>query len=145
MRRAVLVTGDADFKPLVESMVQIGMFVEIVGDSKRTSRSLLRSADASELLAFDEYFSLAPSHLRNEFPLPEKRKIKYQKGYFEGAVLTTGRVGNSEVVISRTDQAKYNAYIPIANTINAYVLHHDNLDLLRRFIDIQFPDVVFQK
>jgi uncharacterized LabA/DUF88 family protein len=30
MRRAVLVTGDADFKPLVESMVQIGMFVEIV-------------------------------------------------------------------------------------------------------------------
>ena len=60
-------------------------------------------------------------------------------------MLTTGRVGNSEVVISRTDQAKYNAYIPIANTINAYVLHHDNLDLLRRFIDIQFPDVVFQK
>ena len=37
MRRAVLVSGDADFKPLVESMVQIGMFVEIVGDARRTS------------------------------------------------------------------------------------------------------------
>jgi uncharacterized LabA/DUF88 family protein len=140
MKRAVLLTGDADFKPLVESMIQIGMFVEVIGDSKRTSRELVRAADASELLAFDEYFNLAPNELREEFPVPKKRTIVYQKGYYEGPLIATGKIGGSQVLISRTDQ--YNAYIPTAEK-QAYVLSHSDWQRLKLYIQIQFPDVTF--
>jgi uncharacterized LabA/DUF88 family protein len=142
MRRAVLVSGDADFKPLVESMVQIGMFVEIVGDSKRTAKELIRAADASELLAFDEYFTLAPTELQNEFPLPDKRTIVYQKGYYEGRLVAAGQIGDSQVLISHTDH-RYNAFIPIADR-QAYVLSHSNFERLKLYIQIQFPDVTIK-
>jgi uncharacterized LabA/DUF88 family protein len=142
MRRAVLVTGDADFKPLVESMIQIGMFVEVVGDLKSTSKELVRAADASELLAFDEYFTLAPGGLQNDFPLPDKRRIVYRKNEFSGSVTATGKIGNEEVIISWTDL--FNAYIPI-NSGEAYLLRHRDFELLTRFIKIQFPDVVLKK
>jgi uncharacterized LabA/DUF88 family protein len=123
MKRAVLLTGDADFKPLVESMIQ-----------------LVRAADASELLAFDEYFNLAPNELREEFPVPKKRTIVYQKGYYEGPLIATGKIGGSQVLISRTDQ--YNAYIPTAEK-QAYVLSHSDWQRLKLYIQIQFPDVTF--
>ena len=114
-----------------------------MGDSKRTARSLLRAADASELLAFDEYFSLAPTVLQNQFPVPEKRKTRYQKGYFEGSVVAGGRVGESEVIVSHTD--KFNVYIPIENTKDAYILRHSSFERLKLFMKIQFPDVTLKK
>jgi hypothetical protein len=118
------------------------MFVEIIGHSKRTSRELVREADASELLAFDDYFTLAPTELQNEFSVPDKRTIVYQKGYFEGSLVAAGKIGTSEVLISYSDQ--FNAYIPRTDK-QAYVLSHNNFDRLKLFIQIQFPEVVIKQ
>ncbi|MGI8654057.1 MAG: NYN domain-containing protein, partial [Pyrinomonadaceae bacterium] len=52
MTKVVLLAGDQDFKPAVESLVQLGIFVHIVGDAKHTSRELTWAASAYTKLTF---------------------------------------------------------------------------------------------
>jgi uncharacterized LabA/DUF88 family protein len=67
MRRAVLLTGDRDFKPVVESLVQMGMFVEVVGDAKHTSQLLVGAADAFKPLEHQDYFVFSSSELKSQY------------------------------------------------------------------------------
>jgi uncharacterized LabA/DUF88 family protein len=53
MSRAILIAGDRDYRPLVESLVQIGTFVE-VHCGKRAAAELYRAADHHEFLNVEE-------------------------------------------------------------------------------------------
>lgn len=56
LRGAVLIAGDQDFKPLVDSLVSLGVFVEVWGDRRSTSPALVDAADAYKPLSFQTYF-----------------------------------------------------------------------------------------
>ena len=45
MTKAVLISGDRDFKPVVESLVQIGTFIEVAFDPRIGSKELGKAAD----------------------------------------------------------------------------------------------------
>ncbi len=46
MNRVTLLTGDLDFKPLVQSLVDMGLHVEVAGDARHTSTDLADAADS---------------------------------------------------------------------------------------------------
>jgi hypothetical protein len=69
MDRAILLTGDRDFEPLVHSLVQMGIHVHVAGDRQHTSAHLRRAADASTLLTFDDYYEFTARSLKARFPL----------------------------------------------------------------------------
>jgi uncharacterized LabA/DUF88 family protein len=66
----VLVTGDGDFKRLVEVVQQRGVRVEIIGFGASTSSDLIAIADQfTEISTISEIFrSGTPSHLPNGEP-----------------------------------------------------------------------------
>lgn len=68
MDRAILLTGDRDFEPLVHSLVQLGVRVEVAGDKKTTSRYLRHAADIYRPLSFDDYHNWTIGSLRGQFP-----------------------------------------------------------------------------
>ena len=69
MNKAVLLSGDLDFRPLVESLVRFGLFVEIAGDKNHISSDLIHSADSHRKLDFNNYFQWTSDSLKIKKPL----------------------------------------------------------------------------
>lgn len=68
MDHAVLLTGDRDFAPLVETLVQFGLIVEVAGDFRFTSEVLREAADNFRPLALNEYSQLVDGFERRQMP-----------------------------------------------------------------------------
>lgn len=68
MDHAVLLTGDRDFTPLVETLVQFGLIVHVVGDFRSTSDVLKEAADHYQPLALTDYLQLVDSQQRQDLP-----------------------------------------------------------------------------
>lgn len=63
MNRAVLLSGDLDFRPLVESLVRLGLFVQVVGNQNHISQELILSADSNKKLSIDDYLNFLPKNV----------------------------------------------------------------------------------
>src|SRR5207248_10286582 len=64
MGKAILLSGDGDFKPLVESVVQLGVFVEVSADPRHTSSELTWVADDYRPITLQNYFDMTSNILR---------------------------------------------------------------------------------
>ncbi|GGA00583.1 NYN domain-containing protein [Okeania sp. KiyG1] len=71
MTNAVLIAGDRDFKPVVESLVSMGMYVKIASDPRSTSSELRYAADDYIPLSFKNYYDWSYLELRNKYPIPK--------------------------------------------------------------------------
>lgn len=71
MTIAILLAGDRDFKPLVESLIQIGTYVHVVSDARWRSEDLAWAADESSKLSFRNYFNWSAESLRAQYSLPD--------------------------------------------------------------------------
>jgi uncharacterized LabA/DUF88 family protein len=69
MDRATLLTGDSDFKPLIDALVREGMFVTL-WHPERTNSELLRAADARRPIAIDELFNFLEPTVKSSISLP---------------------------------------------------------------------------
>ncbi len=89
MTEAVLIAGDRDFKPVVESLVSMGMYVKIASDPRSTSSELRYAADDYIPLSFDNYYSWSSQELRNKYPIP---KVDRQRPSNDAHLLKQGKV-----------------------------------------------------
>ena len=81
MTKAVLLSGDKDFKPLVESLVNMGMLVYVSSEARSTSSELKYAADSYIPLSFFDYYKWSSPELKNKYPMP---KIETYKTPFLG-------------------------------------------------------------
>lgn len=81
MTKAVLLSGDKDFKPLVESLVNMGMIVYVSSEVRSTSSELKYAADSHIPLSFFDYYKWSSPELKNKYPMP---KIETYKTPFLG-------------------------------------------------------------
>jgi uncharacterized LabA/DUF88 family protein len=72
MHRATLLTGDNDFKPLVDALVQDGMFVELWYPVDETSQELMQAADARRPLNMVRLCELLTISSQSKFCLPRQ-------------------------------------------------------------------------
>ncbi len=142
MRRAVLLAGDRDFKPVVESLVQMGMFVEVAGDVRHTSPQLIRAADASKLLGLEDYFVLSSNALKGQHPFPNESHIVYQEGYFEGRLVEQGELDGRAIIMSFSNV--YRAYVPTPDMKHAAVFSGPSPDRLKLYIKLRFGEVKWE-
>jgi uncharacterized LabA/DUF88 family protein len=68
MDRAILISGDDDFTPLVEELIRHGTYV-IVRSDRVGPRHLKNAADSSQRLGLEFYWQLAPEGFRSENPI----------------------------------------------------------------------------
>lgn len=62
MQKAILLSGDKDFRPLVETLVRLGIFIEVIADQKHISNDLIHSADSHLKLSIDQYYNWTKPH-----------------------------------------------------------------------------------
>ena len=72
MNKAVLLSGDLDFRPLVESLIRLGVFVEVVGDRSHISQDLIHSADSHKKLTFQNYHDWSNREFKTFKPIDIK-------------------------------------------------------------------------
>lgn len=70
MTQATLIAGDRDFKPLVESLVQMGLYVEIVADQSSVSKDFAYAADSFRKITFVDYHNWSSDTVQVNFPIP---------------------------------------------------------------------------
>ncbi len=99
MDRAILLTGDRDFEPLVDSLVRTGIQVHIAGYKKHTSEHLRRAADASTLLTFDDYFEFTTRPLKAASPV----NLRHTNGILapEMAAFRSGTIQGKQTTLRR--------------------------------------------
>lgn len=69
---AVLLSGDSDFKPLVESLIHNGIFVHIACDPLAAASDFMHCGDAYRKLDLRRFYDWAPHELQKRFPLPDQ-------------------------------------------------------------------------
>ncbi|NEN90679.1 MAG: NYN domain-containing protein [Okeania sp. SIO3H1] len=89
MTNAVLIAGDRDFKPVVESLVSMGMYVIIVSEPLSTSSEFRYAADNYRPLSLEIYCQWSPQELRNKYPIP---KIDRQRPSNDAHLLKQGKI-----------------------------------------------------
>jgi uncharacterized LabA/DUF88 family protein len=72
VEKAVLVTGDLDFRPVVESLVQLGVVVELVYDPLVTAAELQQAADIRRPLNADTWLQCCSRSFQKKHPLPQQ-------------------------------------------------------------------------
>jgi uncharacterized LabA/DUF88 family protein len=70
MQQATLLTGDLDFKPLLDALVNDGMFVTLWFPPNKTNRSLISSADERHQLDVQCIYSSLKPKSKRLFSLP---------------------------------------------------------------------------
>jgi hypothetical protein len=75
-RRVTIMTGDLDFKPLVEALVLEGSYVTLAPDLRETSRELIDAADEHKLLWPGEIFRLTTRAFKAGRIFPEGHSVR---------------------------------------------------------------------
>jgi hypothetical protein len=73
MSRAVLIAGDLDFRPLVDSLVRLGTYVEVASAKSNTAKPLQWAADWHRELTFDILYGWTTEEFRQLHPIPQRR------------------------------------------------------------------------
>lgn len=72
MHRLSFITGDQDFRPLIEAIVREGMFVEIRYDPASTSIELLNAADSRKPFIPNTLFNYLDEAFKKAHPMPSQ-------------------------------------------------------------------------
>jgi hypothetical protein len=133
MNRATLLTGDLDFKPLVDAPVQNGMYVTLWYDPASTNKELVFAADARRLLDMRAVYSLATEDFQLGFKMPSavSQNGKSVEGW---QLVKSGRTSAGQMLELFKKGNRYS--IIYANTLNPghYThLYHDDLELLEKW------------
>lgn len=137
IKRAVLLTGDADFEPLVDSLIQMGLFVAVSGDASHTSKDLIRAADSFIPLHFNDYFHFSKQEYQSSNPLPVEGGITYRPGFYEGELCDRGVLEDGSTVIISFPQI-YRAYVAAPESTTAKTFDEKSPDRLRLYIELVF-------
>jgi uncharacterized LabA/DUF88 family protein len=105
MDHAILLTGDRDFTPLVETLVQLGVMVEVAGDLHSTSDALKEAADYYRALTLSSYIQLMPPYAQRA--VPERFSLTIAPATRpDSERRSTGRIGQYDCVLFQPDPEK---------------------------------------
>lgn len=70
MSQAVLLAGDLDFKPIVDSLVQHGTYVHVRYERHTAARTLYWAADVGQEITFHTLYNWSTTDFRDTHPIP---------------------------------------------------------------------------
>lgn len=140
MHQATLLAGDLDFKPIVDALVQDGMYVELWYYPKSTSKELIYSADSRLILTLGAIHRYAMPSFKAKFSWPETT-IK-DKDVVSFKFLKKGKGPDNEIVELYKDNERY--YYISPNSQNPGKYNHtycQNVDILEKYFENEFYKV----
>jgi uncharacterized LabA/DUF88 family protein len=140
MDRAILLSGDRDFEPLVHSLVQLGIRVEVAGDKKNTSPFLRHAADTYRRLSFDTYLNWSSAQLQTRFPV-SIRKINMPPD--RARVIETGLLSGKEITFRTCDSpAVYYVFAKDYHRQGHHLcMEYNEQERLKLYLKLQYGEV----
>jgi uncharacterized LabA/DUF88 family protein len=143
MTKALLLAGDLDFQPAVESLVQLGIFVELIADDKHTASDLAWSASSYRKLTFRDYYSWSTSALKEKYPLPrsgEGSRLILK----DATVMKTGSLDGEAFTVYQSERKFYLCPQNAGDGNETYYrLSHDDVARLELYLELQGYKVVW--
>src|SRR5574341_2345110 len=138
MSRAFLLSGDRDFKPLVESLVQMGLFVIVVADIQHTSNELAWAADKYIKVTLREYHAWSTLKLQNKFPIPQIAVGNPDVSRY--TLLKAGYLGDISTELYKTNSEFLMLYKRPDSFLNASFADAERLTL---FFELQLGGIIW--
>lgn len=136
MHQATLLTGDLDFKPLIDALVQDGMFITLWYPQNATSDELITAADARLALNIQSIHRYFSKNFERRFPTP--RVFLSPDRRVENYSLVTTAQNNHDITVELY-QSDRDYLVIFADTTewsnNLYHLSCPDLERLRRFAE----------
>ncbi len=136
MSKATLVAGDLDFKPLVDALIQEGMYVTLWCNRRSTSRELAYAADARRDLNLLNIWEWCREDFRGSHPVPRRSTGPVMKGEsgFEVVRKGTSNTGG-EAILWRHRGGKHTiGYAPGDGGTHYVRWQHKDADFIERFL-----------
>jgi uncharacterized LabA/DUF88 family protein len=97
MNRATLLTGDLDFKPLIDALVDNGMFIDLLYPVNKTNTELIQAADSSQELNLEWIYEYSSGIFKKHHYIPSKNivvgGIPFNSKKIEDVINTSGVKG----------------------------------------------------
>jgi len=138
MHEATLLTGDLDFKPLVDALVYEGMFVTLWYPPATTAKELIAAADRSERFNIASvYDALADPR---PFAIPKGYAQQPSKGEY-APILMQWSIDEQEAKLMKDGETFVVAITSNLNRGYTTYYEHSDLSILRAYLDetLGFP------
>lgn len=134
MERSTLLSGDLDYKPLVEALVQEGMYITLWSDPSTTNRELIYAADSKRTLNIREFWLHSTKDFKKRFP-PITASIKGPDIPPAGSLTRQGidSKGGSISQYSYEDGSYLIMFTDYHNDNRFYQIRHTNLEMLEKY------------
>ncbi len=138
MTKGILLSGDLDFRSIVEALVQRGVFVDVWFRRQSASRELYGAADFGREIPFSELHSLSRGSFISKNPLPGRWA---GTGKPQGQMAKQGKVGNSVAMLFQF----VNVYELWVQDFRGNTLTVKDSDLARieRFMELELEPIVW--
>ncbi len=143
MSRAVLLSGDLDFRPIVEALVRGGVFVDVWYEKESAARELFWAADYGRALTFQDFYSMSDEKFTQENPLPRK-VVGREPEMMLAKPLKSAQADGKPVYIFKFGSL-YRLYSPGGWQTDSVMLELDKQDALERYFSEFYAPVEWDK
>lgn len=134
MSQATFIGGDLDFKPLLDALVQNGMFITLLYEKDGASEDLINAADDSRPITVDTLYVWASSKFQKLFRMPKgvSTTDDETKGYM---LKSSGVTASGEFIELHYNNGVYCISYP-DNLNDGYkvFVKHNNLEFLEKYV-----------
>jgi uncharacterized LabA/DUF88 family protein len=136
MAGVILIAGDLDFAPLVDSLIRLGIWVHVWYDPRSVGKRLLEVADKGTPVTFHDYFNRCPADFVRTHPLPVRSpnipaRIEEAPGY---NLVKTGNFADNPVRLFRHEDNN----IIVVSTDPPWLLQHRDQAVLENFFRVVY-------
>lgn len=138
MDMAVLITGDLDFQPLLDALVDAGMYTILRSDPRTTAGDLTAAADESHPITITDIYAWATDSFRTSHPFPQSFSTSSREEI--GSLIATGHTLIGDKIGLFHDGSNFCITFPDHNNkgYSIYIRHNDRKFLERYVSDTRF-------
>ncbi len=141
MSHAILLAGDLDFRPIVETLVRAGIFVEGFNEKRSSAKELGWAADAGLLIDWHTLYYWGDPEFQTAHPLPRISGDHSPMAFAQ--VFNSGVAQSCTVTVIREGHGPFVLKAQIKGV--TYLLAHNDQQVLERYFSMMYGPVEWQK
>lgn len=143
MTRACFIAGDLDFAPLVDSLIRIGTYVQILYSPTSAAKDLYMAADMGQPITFGQVYGWMTPDFRKRNPTPSGAANSNLPTDIPLQLMKSGKTGDAEIALYSTG-ADYILFSPKLGPYSL-MLRFPNADFLVRYFEVTHGPVVWHR
>jgi len=132
---AVLMTGDLDFQPLLDALVDAGMYTILRSDPRTTAGDLMAAADESHPITISDIYAWSTDSFRTSHPFPQGLSTSSRDEIRSAIMVATGQTVSGDKIELYHDGSNFCITFPDHSNkdYNFYIRHNDR-SFLERYV-----------